>query len=124
MCVATTCYALGEDINPVTQDLPKLAATNGKGEQELGKIDNLIEVTKQNLESQKHLRELAKDYLQAQKVYMQNTQDKQNGFRMVKKAEVLLEKIKENHLTQAFDQEFLSELSFFASIATKWNAPG
>ena len=80
-CVASTCFAVGEDINPVTQDLPRLSSTNGKGEIELGKMDNLIEVTKQNLESQKHLRELAKDYLQAQKVYMQNTQDKQNGYR-------------------------------------------
>jgi uncharacterized membrane-anchored protein len=123
LAVSGLVFGADDGINPSTSDLPRLSSVTGKGDTELTKMDNLIEVTKQNLESQKHLKELVKEYLQVQKIYMQNTSDKQNGYRMVKKAQQVLDKIKENHLTQAFDQDFLSELTFFANIANKWNNP-
>lgn len=119
LCV--TLPLLADDaIRPMTTDLPRTSNPSLRLK-ETALLDHLIEATAQNLESQKQLKQLLQDYLQLQQQYAQNTQDKQLSFRMVKKAHELLEKIQEQHLTQAFDQEMLSELTFFSNIATKWN---
>lgn len=120
LCVATSLYT-NDGIHPITNDLPFVDELDPKRESEMAKLDQLIAATRIGLESQLRLRDLLLEYLQVQKIYMENTKDKQNGFRMVRKAGEVFERIQENHLTHLFDPEFLSEIAFFAGIANKWS---
>lgn len=126
LCVGlfSTGFCAPEQFHPVTSDLPPhtndpLQITGN----EITKLDALIEVTQQNLENQKKLRKLVSEYQQIQAQYLLNADDKEVLYRAVKSAHRLLENIKENHLTQAFDSQFISELSFFSQIATKRGIP-
>ncbi len=109
--------------NPVTQDIPQISNPSAKLGKETALLDNLIETTRQNLESQKKLRELLQEYTKLQQQYVQNTQDKQLSYKIVKKAQEVLEKIQDQHLAHTFDQELMSELTFFSNISAKWNTP-
>lgn len=90
---------------------------------ELQHLNHLIHVTEKNLEHQKNLKQLFLDYQQQQLYYLQNTQDKEITLQMVKSAHRLLESIKANHLIQIFDNEFISQLTFFSQFATKRGVP-
>lgn len=86
-------------------------------------IDHLIEVTEKNLESQKQLRGMVKEYMQIQVAYLKSPSDKELALKMVKSAHEVLAKIKETNLTQAFDPDFISELNLFSQIASKRGIP-
>lgn len=90
---------------------------------ELQHLNNLITITEKNLENQKALKQLFLDYQQLQVNYLQNTEDKEITLQMVKSAHRLLEGIKAAHLTQTFDSEFISQLTFFSQFATKKGIP-
>lgn len=90
---------------------------------ELKHLDQLILLTEQNLQNQKSLRKLFLDYQQKQMHYLENMQDKEITLQMIKSAHVLLEGIKEAHLVQAFDAEFIAQLTFFSKFATKSGVP-
>lgn len=120
---ASALPAASEVVNPSTTKLPRMQNPTTKTNDEVNLLNNLIDVTKKNLDNQIQLKALLVDYIQIKDQYMQNTDDKQLSYRMVQKAYVLLDKIKEDYLTQLFDQEFMSELTFFASIGAKWNNP-
>ena len=90
---------------------------------ELDHLNNLISMTEKNLKNQKTLKQLFLEYQQQQVNYLQNTQDKEITLRMVKSAHRLLEAIKDNHLVQTFDTEFISQLTFFSQFATKRGVP-
>ncbi len=120
LCTGTLCA--DDVIKPSTSDLPRASNLATKGD-ELALLNQLISVTQQNLDAQKQLRTDLQDYLQIKQQYMQKTDDKQLTIRLVTKAHQLLQKIQDQHLVQAFDQEFISELTFFSNIAAKWNNP-
>lgn len=122
LCI-NTIQAASEVVNPSTTNLPRMQNPTTKTNDEVNLLSNLIDVTKKNLENQIQLKSLLVEYIQIKDQYMQNTDDKQLSYRMVQKAFILLDKIKEDYLTQLFDQEFISELTFFASIGAKWNNP-
>lgn len=111
-----------DNINPATNDLPQISDAVIKLNH-LAMLDQLIEVTKKNLENEKQLRQLVQEYLDMQNAYFKNPNDVDLTLRMVKKAYYVFEKIKETHLIQAFDQEFISELTFFSQIASKRGVP-
>lgn len=90
---------------------------------ELTMLDNLIEVTQQNLERQEALRELVKEYQKVHDQYMKNIDDKELLYGLIKKAYRLLENIKESHLEHAFAPEFISELTVFSQVAAKRGVP-
>lgn len=90
---------------------------------ELARLDNLINTTQQNLQNQESLRKLIVAYQNIQNQYLQNTEDKESLFHMVKAAHKVLENIKQNHLTQIFDPKFISELTLFSQIANKRGIP-
>ncbi len=111
-------------LRPSTTDLPPqikdpLALINN----EIAMLDNLIDVTQQNLENQKNLRHLVKEYQKIQDLYLQNPDDKEALYRMVKIAYKTLGNIKENHLTHLFDSDFISELSLLSQVASKRGIP-
>lgn len=83
------------------------------------RLNLLIEITEKNLNNQKALKKLFMDYQQQQINYLKNPEDKEVTLQMVKSAYQLLEGIKAAHLTQSFDAEFISQLTFFSQFATK-----
>lgn len=90
---------------------------------ELARLDTLIDATQQSLDSQKKLRERIVEYKKIQDLYLKNSQDNEILFRMIKSAYRTLESIKEEHLTQTFDPDFISELTLLSQIATKRGIP-
>lgn len=90
---------------------------------EVEALDNLIAVTKQNLEAEMALRGTLVEYLQLQARYMENTNDKDQLFSLAKSAHRLFKLIKENHLTHVFNNDFLSELTLFSQVAEKKGIP-
>jgi hypothetical protein len=108
-------------IHPVTTDLPVVSTSTEQTNNNIMMLDHLIATTQKNLENQKQLRTLIQEYLDIYEKYLQDTNNKQLSFRMILKAKEVTDKIKETHLTQAFEQEFISELTFFSNIASKWD---
>lgn len=108
---------------PVTRDVPKPVQPFIETKNQVEMMNNLIGATQKNLEAQKMIREQVVAYQKLQDLYVRNSQDKELVFQMVKAAHRLLENIKENNLTQAFDQDFLSELTVFSQVATKRGVP-
>lgn len=123
MTCSFAAHAAPEIIQSPTMNLPKMQNPVVNASDEVHLLDNLIRVTKKNLDQQMQLKDLLVEYLQIKDQYMQNTDDKQLSYRMVQKAYALFSKIKEDYLIQLFDKEFMSELTFFAGIGAKWNNP-
>lgn len=90
---------------------------------ELARLDMLIVATQQSLESQKKLREQIAEYQKIQEYYLKHTQDNEVLFRMIKSAYMTLNTIKENHLEQTFDPDFISELTIISQVAKKRGVP-
>lgn len=111
--------AAEDAINPITTDLPKVEVAPERSK-DLLMLESLIEITKKNLDNQKNLRGLILEYLDIYDKYVENMDNKQLSFRMIKKAKEVLDLIKETHLIHSFDQDFLSELTYFSNIASKW----
>lgn len=90
---------------------------------ELARIDTLIQATQKSLENQKKLRERIVEYQKIQDLYLLYPDDNEILFRMVKSAYRTLEAIREYHLIQTFDPDFISELTILSQVATKRGIP-
>jgi hypothetical protein len=90
---------------------------------ELERLDTLIQATQQSLDGQKKLREKILDYKKAQELYLKAPNDNDLLLRLVKSAHRTLEAIKENHLAQTFDPEFINELTVLSQPITKRGIP-
>lgn len=109
--------------NPVTTDIPKAKQKDALVAEELAVLDRLIGTTQRNLEAQKKLREQIVAYQKLLGLYLQNEGDKELLFRVANSASIVNNTIQDNHLSQVFDADFLSELSLFAGIAEKRGIP-
>lgn len=109
--------------NSMSPDLKTVKDPANLINHEISRLDNLIQATQQSLEGQKRLRDCIVEYQRIQNLYLQNTNDNELLFQMVKSAYRTLSSIKENHLTQTFDIEFISELTMLSQIATKRGIP-
>lgn len=109
--------------NPMSPDLTTVKNPANLINHEISRLDNLIQATQQSLEGQKKLRERIMEYQKIQNLYLQNTNDNELLFQMVKSAYRTLSCVKENHLMQTLDTEFISELTKLAQIATKRGIP-
>lgn len=90
---------------------------------ELGMLDSLIEVTERNLQRQKELRKEVLLYQEDLALYLKHSSDKDVVLKVAKRARRLLEGIKNLHLIEAFEPDFISELTLFAQIAQKRSVP-
>lgn len=120
-CVCS--FVSADPVHPTTEALPDFEKMTAREGQEMQMLDQLITVTQKNLERQRQLRCYITEYLDLQARYIENTDDKDLSVQLVRKAKQVLDGIQQQHLNQAFDPEFISELSFFANIAQKWDTP-
>lgn len=85
----------------------------------LSSLDLLIQATQQQHEFQVALRDEIIAFEKVRDQYLQNPDDKELLFVVVKRANRVLEDIKMSKLTHLFDTEFLKELNVFAKFAKK-----
>lgn len=90
---------------------------------EIARLDTLIQATEQSLEGQKKLRTLIVEYQKVQKQYLNTPQDNDLLFKVVKAAHRTLQTIKENHLVQTFDTDFIDELTVLSQPVAKRGIP-
>lgn len=90
---------------------------------EIVRLDTLIQATEQSLESQKKLRVQILEYKKLQELYLQNPKDNELLLKLVKSAYRTFQTIKNNHLTQTFDSDFIDELTVLSQPATKRGIP-
>lgn len=123
--ITISCFGSPVQLDPVTSDLPPTISEDPTQiiTNELAKLDSIIAATEKSLENQKLLRDRIQEYKKIQRLFLEHKEDREISYRMVKAAHRVLEIIKQNHLTHAFDPEFLSELALFSKIATKRGIP-
>ena len=90
---------------------------------EIARLDQLIEATQRSLEQQRKLREMIRQYQQIQTKYLNDSEDNELLYQLIKSAYAILENIKAQHLETAFEPEFLSELSVLSKPALKSGIP-
>lgn len=90
---------------------------------EIARLDTLIQATEKSLEEQKQLRVHIVEYQKLQDRFLENSGDNELLFKLVKSAYRTLQMIKNNHLTQTFDPDFIDELSVLSQPATKRGVP-
>ncbi len=90
---------------------------------EIARLDTLIKATQQSLDGEKKVRDLIVEYKKIQDQYLKNTKDNDLLFSLVKSAHRTLKAIKDNHLTQTFDPEFIDELTVLSQAVNKRGIP-
>ena len=98
---------------------PQKIEKKGKEGGELADLDFLIAGTEKSLARQKELRERIVRFQELKALSMEDRDNYELLFKLSKSAFVLLETIKQEHLTQIFDPAFISELSLLSKPAAK-----
>lgn len=88
-------------------------------EDELAVMGHLMENTSQQLEVQKQMHQLMRDFRDQKDAFAAGNQTKSHAARMVRTARQIYESITAHHLEYLFSKEYLEELLFFSSIAGK-----
>ena len=109
--------------NSSSSTLTAIRDPNALIKNEIVRLDTLITATEQSLEGQKKLREKIVEYQKIQDLDLANPQDNDLLFRLVKEARRTLDSIKENHLLQTFDPDFIDELKVLSKAASKRGVP-
>lgn len=91
---------------------------------EIARLDTLIQATEISFEAQKKLRTQIVEYQKLQDQYLQNQNDNGLLLKLVKSAYRTLQTIKENHLEQNFDADFIDELTIISLPASKKGISG
>lgn len=90
---------------------------------EISRLDTLIQATELSLEGQKKLRGQILEYQKLQDQYLGNSKDNDLLMKLVKSAYRTLQTIKDNHLEQTFDADFIDELTILSQPASKRGIP-
>jgi hypothetical protein len=121
----TACAGFSEAPPPVPQTATALPFKDPDAliVNEIARLETLIQATQQSLEGQKKLLGLIEEYKKIQDLFFKNPQDNDLLLRMAKTAYRTLEAIKENFLMQAFDSDFIDELTVLSQAASKRGIP-
>lgn len=90
---------------------------------EIARLDDLIQATRQSLETQQKLKNEILDYQKVQLEFLANPKDNDLLLKVVKSAHKTLRTIKENRLEKMFDPDFIDELTVLAQPANKRGVP-
>lgn len=94
-----------------------------ESQDEVAKIDLLIEATNANLARLKSLKVLLVEYKQAEVQALKDPNDSDNLLKLVNLAKEIQDTINDSALQDYFAPQFLEELKKFAAIADKKNIP-
>jgi hypothetical protein len=90
---------------------------------QLVKIDEWLEAAKQNVRALSQIKASVEKYQHLQARYMQNPDNNEALYQMIKEAHSLLEAIKTMQLTPLFDAAFISELTVVSKPVAKLGIP-
>lgn len=110
-------------LSPLLGDLPASVAESTPPQSELQMLDDLIQITDQNLKNQKELREKVLQYQKQLNIYLKNSSDKDQVLKVARIAHSVLAEIKRLYLIESFQPSFISELTLFSQIAQKRGIP-
>ncbi len=88
----------------------------GAPQDEIEVIQELIQGTKKNLESQQHLLNLTLSFNNAREDFLENPDSARFASKLVKEAVQLQNHLVKEHLTHLFSAEFLEELAFYNQV--------
>ena len=86
-------------------------------------LDCFILTSQQTLETAQKLQSTIQNYLRLQNHYIENPNDRECCYQMVKAAGSIMDQIDAAYLHQLFEPDFIKELSFFAQMAKKRGVP-
>jgi hypothetical protein len=92
-------------------------------EKELSMLSELIESSKVHLKNLVFLKESIDNYRKLQACCMENLEDQETLYKMIKLAQTILVNIKQNQLIPLFDPAFISELTILSKPAAKLGIP-
>ena len=92
-------------------------------EKELSMLSKLVDLSKINLTNLLSLKESIESYQKLQTHYMENLEDQETLYKMIKLAQAILVNIKQNQLIPLFDPAFISELTIISKPASKLGIP-
>lgn len=90
---------------------------------ELSRLEDLIQATQLSLEAQKKLKGEIIDYQKVQEQFLASPKDNELLMKVVKSAHKTLRTIKDNHLENMFDADFINELTILSQPAAKRGVP-
>ena len=79
-------------------------------------IEQLIETTKKNLDSQERLLKSIQEFNQAREAFLSDLDNGRLATRLVKMAMQLHNYLEKEHLTHLFSSDFLQELTFYNQV--------
>lgn len=120
LCLSSSLFGIDNSTMP---DLPGVKDPSALLDNQIVLLDHLTQMTKQSLDQQIDLREQIIQYKHIQEAYLKDTQDNELLFQLIKSGYKVLHSIKESHLVQNFDPDFINELTLFYNIATKRGIP-
>lgn len=124
--IAALCLLTTFPFLPLTSTDAPLSAVKDPSaliDNQITRIDTLIQATQQSLEGEKKLRESIVEYKKIQDQFLKRPNDNDILFNMVKSASRTLKLIKEHHLEQTFDAAFIEELTVLSQTANKRGLP-
>lgn len=92
-------------------------------EYQLSALDRLVKMTDRTKADLEALHRQILAYKLKQEDYLQHPDDKELLYQMAKSADEILNRAKSDHLLDALDAEFLSEISMLAQIYRKISLP-
>lgn len=116
--LALMCFAVSPTLQVPQSSLMEVALPVTE-EDEIKRIDQLIQNTELQLERQKQMRDLMVQFKKQRDEFVQGNQTKQHAGKMVRTARQIYEMINSNHLEHLFAKDYMDELQFFSSIAGK-----
>lgn len=93
--------------------------SNPEKSDELTTIETLIASTKRSLVLQESIRNDLIEYQKVNQSFLKKPNDNELLFQNLKLADLLFTKIKNAHLTENFNIDFIKELTLFSDIAAK-----
>lgn len=79
-------------------------------------LEQLIEATKKNLDSQLLLKEMMFEFFQTREAFLSDPESGKWATSLVKKATRLHNHVDKEHLSHLFSTEFLTELAFYNQV--------
>ncbi len=95
------------------------SAHSVKEDEEFKVVDQMINATSKQLETQKQMKELMLQLKLQREEFIQGNQTRSHTAKMVRTARQICELISSNHLEHLFAKDYMDELTFFSSIAGK-----
>jgi len=90
---------------------------------ELLVIEELIQTTKKNLDSQQKLHTLVVEFNQSREAFIANPDSGRLATALVKQAMRLYNYLQKEHVTHLFSSDFLSELAFYNQVGKQIARP-